>query len=230
LQLSTPAGIAAVTPASAVFSAGTSTAIGAGQDINFATSGSWFQSAKSGISLFTYGKAGNANKPGKETGIRLHAGTGKVSSQSQDGETRLTADKAVTVASVTKTVSVGAREHVLLTAQRAFIKLCGGNIELHGPGKVEFKATMKELTGPQSSHFAGHEFPTSAMKPNRLVIERRYHDDEPLAGLSTKSCSRMAARDSAHSTVRAAPRSTMCLLAPPKYDLAPCPGSTSERI
>jgi type VI secretion system VgrG family protein len=182
MQLSTPAGIAAATPASAMFSAGSSTVIGAGQDINFGATGGWFQSVKSGISLFTYGKASNANKPGKETGIRLHAAFGKVSSQSQEGETRLTADKSITVASVTKSVSVGARDHVLLTAQGAYIKLSGGNIEVHGPGKIEFKATMKELAGPQANHFVGHEFPTSALKPNRFVIERRYHDDEPLAG------------------------------------------------
>jgi uncharacterized protein (DUF2345 family) len=182
MQLSTPAGIAAATPASAVFSAGSSTVIGAGQDINFAATSGWFQSVKSGISLFTYGKSSNANKPGKETGIRLHAASGKVSIQSQEGESRLTADKLITMASVTKSVSVGAREHVLLTAQGAYIKLSGGNIEVHGPGKIEFKATMKELVGPQANHFIGHEFPTGAMRPNRMVIERRYHDDEPLVG------------------------------------------------
>jgi type VI secretion system secreted protein VgrG len=76
----------------------------------------------------------------------------------------------VTVASVTKTVSVGARDHVLLTAQGAYIELCGGNIELHGPGKVEFKATMKELTGPRSAVLATPSLPkvtpiVSAGKP-----------------------------------------------------------------
>jgi type VI secretion system VgrG family protein len=182
LQLSTPAGIAAVTPASAHFSAGSASFVGAGQAINFVSAANWLHSVKSGISLFTYGKAGNANNPVTETGIRLHAATGKVTTQSQDGPTRLTADKAITVASVTKSVTVGAREHVLLTAQGAGIKLSGGNIELQGPGKIEFKASMKELAGPQASHFEGHEFPTTALKPNRLVIERRYHDDEPLAG------------------------------------------------
>jgi uncharacterized protein (DUF2345 family) len=182
MQLSTPVGIAAATPSSAVFSAGSSTAIGAGQDINFGATGGWSQCVKSGISLFTYGKASNANKPGKETGIRLHAATGKVSSQSQDGPTHFTADKSITVASITKTVSVAAREHVLLTAQGAYIKLSGGDIELHGPGKVEFKSSMKELAGPKASHFIGHEFPTSALKSNRMVIERLYHDDEALAG------------------------------------------------
>jgi type VI secretion system secreted protein VgrG len=56
----------------------------------------------------------------------------------------------VTVATVTKAVSVAAKTHVLMTAQGAFLMIEGGNIMLHGPGKVEFKASMKELTGPVS--------------------------------------------------------------------------------
>lgn len=36
----------------------------------------------------------------------------------------------------------------MLTAQGAFLKLEGGNIMIHGPGKITFKASMKELTGP----------------------------------------------------------------------------------
>jgi type VI secretion system secreted protein VgrG len=162
LQLSAAAGIAAVTPASSHFNAGGSTFIGAGQDINFIASANWLHSVKSGISLFTYGKARNASKPVTETGIRMHAASGKVSSQSQDGPTRLIADKAITVASVAKSVTIGAREHVLLTAQGAGIKLSGGNIELQGPGKIEFKATMKELGGPVSSAFAMPTLPKAA--------------------------------------------------------------------
>jgi type VI secretion system secreted protein VgrG len=182
LQLSTPSGIAAVTPANAVLAAGSSSVIAAGQDINFASGGGSIYSVKNGISLFSYGKATNPDKPSKETGIRLHAASGKVSTQSQSGDTRVTADKLVTVASVAKSVTVGARKHVLLTAQGAYLKIEGGNIELHGPGKIEFKATMKELAEPQSVSFAAPEMPFSEIKPNRMVFERRYHDDEPLAG------------------------------------------------
>jgi uncharacterized protein (DUF2345 family) len=104
-----------------------------------------------GISLFTYGKASNADKPNKEVGIALHAASGKVSAQSQSGETRITADKAIVVNSITKQVSVAANKHVQLTAQGAVLKLEGGNITLQGPGKIEFKASMKELAGPKSS-------------------------------------------------------------------------------
>lgn len=151
LQLSTPAGIAALTPASAVVSAGATSALAAGQDLNVAAQGGTYHSVRAGISLFTYGKATNAAKPAQETGIRLHAASGKVSTQSQADATRLTADKLVTVASITQSVNVAAKEHVLLTAQGAYLKLMGGDIQLHGPGKIEFKASKKELTGPMSS-------------------------------------------------------------------------------
>ena len=161
LQLSSPMGIVAATPASAIFAAGDTSSITAGHDINFAAQGNHVNTVAGGISLFTYGKASNNDKPNQETGIKLHAAAGKVSCQSQSDETRVTADKAITVASVTKAVTVAAKQHVLMTAQGAYLKLEGGNIMLHGPGKIEFKATMKELTGPASTTPALPTFPRS---------------------------------------------------------------------
>ncbi|MYM93994.1 type VI secretion system Vgr family protein [Duganella vulcania] len=151
LQLSSPAGIAAVTPASAVLAGQGSSSLAAGQDINLAAQANSLHLVAGGISLFTYGKATAAQKPNQETGIRLHAASGRVSSQSQSGPTRLTADKAITVASVARSVNVTAKQHVMLTAQGAHLKLEGGNIELHGPGTISFKASQKELTGPASA-------------------------------------------------------------------------------
>ena len=151
LQLSAAGGIAVLTPASAFYSAGNTCSITAGQDINLAAQGNSFYAVRAGISLFTYGRASSKDKPNQETGIRLHAANGKVSSQSQSDETRVTADRAISVVSVTKSVTVAAKEHILLAAQGAFIKLEGGNIVVHCPGKVEFKASMKELAGPKSA-------------------------------------------------------------------------------
>lgn len=42
-------------------------------------------------------------------------------------------------------------KHVLLTAQGAYLKLEGGDIELGAPGTVEFKASKRELTTPVSA-------------------------------------------------------------------------------
>jgi type VI secretion system secreted protein VgrG len=164
LQLSSPAGIVAATPASALLVAGTTASITAGQDINMLAQGNAFSAVKSGISLFTFGKAVSNDKPNKETGISLHAASGTVSVQSLKDATSITADKAIHVSSVTKTVTVAAKSHVALTAQGAFIKLEGGNIMIHGPGKMEFKASLKELAGPQSSQPVLPEMPEGKMR------------------------------------------------------------------
>jgi uncharacterized protein (DUF2345 family) len=73
LQLSAPAGIAAMTPVSAVLRSGTTSSLTAGQDINQVAQGNSMHLVKDGISLFSYGKASSADKPNQETGIRLHA-------------------------------------------------------------------------------------------------------------------------------------------------------------
>lgn len=144
LQLSAPAGIVASTPVDAVVAAGGTTALTAGQAINLAVEshGAWV--VKNGISLFTNGQAA----AGSAAGLKLHAASGKTSSQSQAGATRLTADRAITIASVAKSVTATAKTHLLLTAQGAAIRLEGGNIVINAPGQVDFKATLKELAGP----------------------------------------------------------------------------------
>ena len=182
LQLSSPAGIAAATPANALFAAGASISITGGEDINSASQGNLFNVVKSGISLFTYGKASNKDKPNQETGIKLHAASGKLSSQTQAAETRLTADKGFTVSSVTKSINVTGKNHVLMNAQGAFLKLEGGNIMLHGPGKIEFKASMKELAGPQSASPTLPALPQAGNVSNFVELNHHWPDLTPVAG------------------------------------------------
>jgi type VI secretion system secreted protein VgrG len=185
LQLSSPAGIAATTPANAVLGASGSS-LSAGHDINFASQRNSYASVKEGIKFFTYGKATNAEKPNQETGIRLHAASGKVSSQSQAGETRLTADKAVNVVSTTKGINVAAKQHLLMIAQGAHLKLEGGNIELHGPGKIDFKASLKELAGPMSATPTLPALPQASDLENSIEILFHYDDLAPIAGAAYK--------------------------------------------
>jgi type VI secretion system secreted protein VgrG len=118
---------------------------------------------KGGVSMFAYGKATNPNKPNTETGIKLHAASGKVSSQSQSSNTKVTADKSITVASTTAGVTIQAKEHVLLTAQGAYIKLSGGNIDIHAPGLVDFYAGVKSFTGPKGDSPAPLAFSSASL-------------------------------------------------------------------
>lgn len=149
--LSSPDGIVATTPADAVFGANETTTLAAGHDINLLAQGNHFSAVLGGIGLFSYGKASAGDKPNQETGIRLHAASGKVSAQSQSDATRITADKTVTVASTTASVVSAAKTYLALTAQGASLRLEGGNITLSGPGAITFKASVKELTGPAST-------------------------------------------------------------------------------
>jgi type VI secretion system secreted protein VgrG len=181
LQLSSLAGIVALTPADAMIAAGDTSSLTAGQDINFAAQGSSFYGVKAGISLFTYGKASAKDKPNGETGIKLHAASGKVSSQSQSDETRFTADKTITVASITKDVAVAAKEHVLLTAQGGYIRIEGGDISIHAPGKVEFKASKKELVGPADGSVAASALPEARKIFNEAFVIVNEETKEPMA-------------------------------------------------
>ncbi|HJV27657.1 MAG TPA: type VI secretion system Vgr family protein [Aromatoleum sp.] len=164
LQFSAPAGIAQLTPKNQILTAGGSLIAAAGQDIQLVTQGRQSVAVKDGLALFTVGKATKGAKPNTETGIHLHAASGQVSVQSQSGKTLAAADKTVTVASTTASVIASAKQHLLATAQGAYLRISGGNIELHAPGKVELKASMKNLTGPASVAVVLPSFPVSQME------------------------------------------------------------------
>lgn len=182
LQLSAPSGIAALSPANAILASGATSSVSAAQDINTAAQGDLVQVVRTGISLFSYGKVENGEKPNQETGIRLHGATGKVSVQAHSDEIKATASKAITVASVTKGMTIAGKRHVLLTAQGASLKLEGGNIMLHGPGKIEFKASMKELTGPKSDSFPYPDFPREKLYAGHFLLKDKA-SGVPLAGM-----------------------------------------------
>ncbi|MCP5220429.1 MAG: DUF2345 domain-containing protein [Zoogloeaceae bacterium] len=174
LQYSAPGGIAQLTPASAILVAGKTLSLAA-QDINLIVQGNHSLAVKDGLALFTVGKA-SGSKPNTETGIALHAASGKVSVQAQSGQLRAAADKTVTVASTTANLKASAKTHLLATAGGAYLKLEGGNIELHAPGPVKLKASLKSLTGPAMATPEGLKFPTDC-EPRTEAYVRQVFDE-----------------------------------------------------
>lgn len=150
LVIAAPAGIAAFTPAHATLSAGRTASVVA-QDVQQLSLGHQATVAARGLVFYTSGQPGAADRPVQDTGIQWHAASGSFSSRSLDGATRVMAQQAVEVTSTQGMVKVAAPGHVLLTAAGAAIRIEGGNITLSGPGKVEFRASMKELAGPGSA-------------------------------------------------------------------------------
>ncbi|MGY0560029.1 type VI secretion system Vgr family protein [Luteimonas sp. A277] len=149
LVASSPDGLMSLTPADQTWVSGTQTSLLAGADLDWASQGETVIAAGGGIALFTQGSDGPAGKPNQETGIALHAAQGKVSARAHRNEAKVAAKQSVTIASTQADVEIAApSKHVLLTAQGAYLKLEGGDIELGAPGTIEFKAANRELTTP----------------------------------------------------------------------------------
>jgi len=85
------------------------------------------------------------------------------------------------VASVAKSVDIAADKHVLVTAQGAYLKLEGGNIMLHAPGKVDFKATKKELTGPADGSISKPDLPKAKEIYNEAFVILDEETKQPMA-------------------------------------------------
>jgi uncharacterized protein (DUF2345 family) len=143
-------GLVLVTPKHHVAASGTDAVLTAGQDLNLVAQGQWSVVAARGIALYAQG--GDAgSRPVKETGIRLHAASGQLSVQAQQDKADFAAQKAVTLASVQGSVHASAKQHVLLTAAGAYLRIQGGDIEIGAPGKAEFKGAQREIAGPQGA-------------------------------------------------------------------------------
>ncbi|MFL9885169.1 type VI secretion system tip protein VgrG [Paraburkholderia agricolaris] len=156
-------GVAAVSAKSHVWVSGTETVLSAGQDLQLTAKGKTSVVANQGIALYTQGIAGKG-RPVSGQGIALHAATGSVSVQAQNGGTlSASAQKTVTLASAQSGVSLQAPKRVLLNAAKAYLKMEGNGIEVGAPGTVEFHAASHTLTGPKSAQ-AQAELPRSEPK------------------------------------------------------------------
>ncbi|WP_428828240.1 type VI secretion system Vgr family protein [Azonexus sp. IMCC34842] len=182
IQYAAPGGIAQLTPKNHLLVAGKSLSIASSQDTNLIAQGNHSLATKDGLALFTVGKA-SGSKPNSETGIHLHAASGQISLQSQSGKTTAAADKKVTIASTTASLTASAKQKILATAQGAYLKIEGGDISVHAPGKVEFKGSQKNLTGPKASTVELPSLPKSELEitPNRSAYYSQQFDLSHLA-------------------------------------------------
>jgi len=163
LAVSAPAGIVAVTPDASLWSAGSHMSQSAGHSIETLAQGGQHIAVKDGIVLYTHGAPAAPDAPEPLTGLQLHAAQGPVSLHAQSNTANLNAQHALRIASTTGTVELAARESLLLTAQGAYIRLQGGNIEIHAPGNVQFKG-MKQIKGPVRVPTSSFQFPKAKLE------------------------------------------------------------------
>ncbi|AMM25718.1 type VI secretion system Vgr family protein [Variovorax sp. PAMC 28711] len=167
LQITAPMGIGLATPKEAVIVSGATSTVIASEDIAVMAQGQIAIAVAKGISLYTVGTKASGDEPNTERGISLHAASGKVKLQSQNGATKIAADKKVTIASVTKHIDIEAPEHVLLTVAGAYVKLKGSSIQIHAPGRVTFWGSMHRFVGPMGDTITEHNFPRTELDLDR---------------------------------------------------------------
>lgn len=163
LVLAGPAGVGVFTPAAAAFSAGETASVVAGQDVHLLAGGNHVLAARSGVVLYTFGRAADDKRPNPETGIALHAATGSVHASANTGAARLAASGQVEVASTQGSVEIGSPLGVLLAAAGAALKLRQGGIEVIAPGAVKLRAGLKDLTGPAAAQLPAVKLPASGL-------------------------------------------------------------------
>ncbi|QEM82655.1 type VI secretion system Vgr family protein [Halomonas binhaiensis] len=174
LHLSSPAGIALSTPSSTHLAQGKSLSVSSGEDINLATGKSLIGALGDKLSLFV-----------QRAGIKLFAAKGKVDVQAQSDEMALTAEKDLKVTSTEHSVNLAAAEEVLLVCGGAYVRIKGGNIDLHAPGKIDVKGVLQRLGGPTSMSYALEGLPNST--PSSLDLEHVYANGEPVSGAAYRA-------------------------------------------
>ncbi|WP_246879400.1 type VI secretion system Vgr family protein [Chromobacterium violaceum] len=141
LILSGPAGIASLTEQSQTLAAGANLNLVAQRDANHTTGRRWIHNVGKHISLFVAGVVDKA-------AMKLIAAKGKIQIQAQSDAMEITADKDMTITSCKGFVHVAADQEILLACDGAYIRLQGGNIEVHAPGTISVKGASHEFSGP----------------------------------------------------------------------------------
>ncbi|MFP3506891.1 type VI secretion system Vgr family protein [Burkholderia sp. SIMBA_062] len=145
-----PAGIGLSTQQSAHLIADMHVNLVSGQSTHIAAGKSLIASIADKISLFV-----------QNAGMKLFAAKGKVEIQAHKADIEIVAQKSVKVLSATDKIEVAAEKEVLLTSGGAYIRLKGGDIEIHAPGKIEVKGAQHSFSGPTSQAYAMPQFKPS---------------------------------------------------------------------
>ncbi|WP_417328711.1 type VI secretion system Vgr family protein [Halomonas cupida] len=139
LHATSPAGIAMSTPESTHLAQGKSLSVTSGEDINLATGKSLIATLSETLSMFV-----------QRAGIKLFAAQGKVEVQAQSDNMELTAEKDLKVTATEGKVHLSAADGILLASGGGYVRIKGGDIEIHGPGKVDLKGAQHQFAGPTS--------------------------------------------------------------------------------
>jgi len=180
MVLSAPAGISALTGQNLSLAAGTNLDQIAQRDTNHTSGRRWLHNVGQHISLFVNGVKDKIS-------LKLIAAQGKVQMQAQHGEIEVTAEKDITLTACKGKVTMAANEEILLTSGGGYIRIKGGNIEIHCPQVVSMKAVSHQWLGPDAMQVPMPDLPISV--PGKF--SQQYQVVDPLTGEMHKTILRV---------------------------------------
>ncbi|AZN37888.1 type VI secretion system Vgr family protein [Iodobacter ciconiae] len=151
-------GVAITSPQSQTLTAGTNLDLVAQRDSNQTSGRRWIHNVGQHISLFVAGVK-------DQVALKLIAAKGKIQLQAQSDDIEITGDKNVKITACKESITVVAKDEILMTAGGGYIRLKGGNIEIHCPGKVSIKGASHDMSGPTSLKLALPNMPKSKFTP-----------------------------------------------------------------
>ena len=100
------------------------------------------------LSLFAY-----------RAGMKLFAAKGKVQVQAQSDDMELTAQKDLKITSTEGRVEINAANGILLASGGGYIRIEGGDVQVHSPGTIDVKGVQHAFGGPASLDMPMPELP-----------------------------------------------------------------------
>ena len=175
IVLSSPKGIASVTPDSIYQFAEQNILLTSKHDTNIAANNSIHTSAGREFSVFA------------KQDIKIFSGEAKVQLQSHNDNIEIIADKTLTMTSNDDKININAKKEITIACGGAYIRIADGNIELYAPGIIKHGAQSYPYTGPQKMLPTLYSFPKQQPQPpyvrqfvlveegtNKPIINREY--------------------------------------------------------
>lgn len=167
--VSSPDGIATATPKSTHLHSGEHLTLSTGEDISIGSGKGLLASVADKISLFVH-----------RAGMKLIAAGGRVDIQAQQDEMELLSKQAMRLSSTENAIILAGKKEILLTSGDAYIRLAGGDIQIHAPKTVDIKGAKKSISGPASMSHTFNQFPESRFNETFRAVKP---DGTPVANM-----------------------------------------------
>ena len=169
MLLSSPEGVAATSPKSIQISTGENATVTTGQSTDISAWEDVRIGAKDNLSILAV-----------EQELKVVANKGQMKIQAQHNQMEIAAQKSLKILSTDDQLVIAAAEEILLTSGGAYIRLKGGNIELHAPGIIDHKAAAYPFAEPASMDYAFPSFDKYGHYEEYFILKDR-STQQPLA-------------------------------------------------